>query len=182
MEVKYRDIAQDIARKAVDGSLDLDEFNALVEEQRRELIRKRDHLIVKDETYELIQKLPEYRQHYKGPVKKNLERLQVDADALYVYYVYKANISVAKQKEKDFGSKALCSSLTLKKAKAMDSTVRFFRKYMGFNLEPPSPVELFAVVETLDTLKQEMPKFYSQLKTQGKRQEKAKANDLGMEL
>ena len=77
MEVKYRDIAQDIARKAVDGSLDLDEFNALVEEQRRELIRKRDHLVVKDETYELIQKLPEYRQHYKGPVKKNLERLQV---------------------------------------------------------------------------------------------------------
>lgn len=70
MEVKYRDIAQDIARKAVDGSLDLDEFNALVEEQRRELIRKRDHLVVKDETYELIQKLPEYRQHYKGPVKK----------------------------------------------------------------------------------------------------------------
>lgn len=57
MEVKYRDIAQDIARKAVDGSLDLDEFNALVEEQRRELIRKRDHLVVKDETCELIQRM-----------------------------------------------------------------------------------------------------------------------------
>ena len=98
MEVKYRDIAQDIARKAVDGSLDLDEFNALVEEQRRELIRKRNHLVVKDETCELIQKLPEYRQSYKGPVKKNLEKLQVDADALYAYYVYKANILVAKQK------------------------------------------------------------------------------------
>ena len=168
------------ARTYVAEALVEDQMDA-IQDLKRDIIRKRDHLEVKDETLDAIFDLPDNRFPYKTSLKSFLQEMQVEEPEKYVATVYKAHLQAAAKEAPD--REALAAEE--KRYNAVRPTVRALQEYMNQDQDIArlSPEERRASFRTVQDLRQEMPKLYSKLRSVGKALEKSKDNsrDQGME-
>lgn len=137
-----------------------------IQDLKRDIIRKRDHLEIKDETLDAVFALPDNTYPSKTSLKASLEEMQVEDPQKYVGLVYLGHSKEEKQK-------AIAPELTAEetqKFSASKSQLQALQNYMG-QVSPAScltPSEQRAALRTLDTLQQEMPKLSKELERAGK--------------
>ena len=161
------------ARTYVAEALVEDQMDA-IQDLKRDIIRKRDHLEVKDETLDAIFDLPDNRFPYKTSLKSFLQEMQVEEPEKYVATVYNAHLQAAAKEAPD--REALTAEE--KRYNAVRPTVRALQEYMDRDpdISRLSPEERRASFRTVQDLRQEMPKLYSKLRSVGKAFEKSKDN------